>query len=460
VTTTLLLPWLPIVLAVGVGSRLLDRVRGGVVGLIGALFWVLLVQSTLGAGMFFQGRMVAALTIGALAIVAVGAWSGYAARQEAAARERERAVQLTPREPTASGLPPVADVLRRFDDWLEVNRHQADPWPEFGEFLRAALHDLCGATHVRPYRVLSQGDVLIPLRAFEPGDNPDLVSARRGIVGHVVTSGVSFVAGDAAHGRLIDELAGESEEDIAWCFAITQGGRRIGLVRVGQLTAAGQRDTRRLETAATVVCQFWAMLTEVCRSRAAETLDPASNLLTRESFLAEADRALAAADAQSEPAAVAVIALEGIRTLSDRGDWEIADALIAAAARLLRERVRGDDRLGRFDESRFVLLLRRVDSALATLIVNQLVSRLDELCRQEVARIYGDDPLGTLTVRCGVSGTGMERPALATLVARAVAQCHQARRTVVPVSSDLEESTEPAAVAVSTSAAGEAGVQS
>ncbi len=39
---TLLLPWFPIILAVGVGGRLLDRARGAGLGLLSTLFWILL----------------------------------------------------------------------------------------------------------------------------------------------------------------------------------------------------------------------------------------------------------------------------------------------------------------------------------------------------------------------------------------------------------------------------------
>ncbi len=37
---TLILPWFPIVLAVGVGSRLLDRARGTGFGVLGTVLWL------------------------------------------------------------------------------------------------------------------------------------------------------------------------------------------------------------------------------------------------------------------------------------------------------------------------------------------------------------------------------------------------------------------------------------
>jgi len=136
--------------------------------------------------------------------------------------------------------------------------------------------------------------------------------------------------------------------------------------------------------------------------------------------------------------AVVVLAIEGLRSLSDRGDWELADGLIAELSQLLQERVRADDRLGRFDDSRFVLLLRRVDSALGALIVDQLLGKLVGLCEEP----RWNSPKGTIQCRCGVAGSGTEKPTLPELISRAATQCQAARRQVVPISSDLETAQE------------------
>ncbi|MHC4064008.1 MAG: GGDEF domain-containing protein [Planctomycetota bacterium] len=430
---TLILPWFPIVLAVGVGSHLLDRARGLGFGVLGALLWVVVVQAASGTAVYTQFWHVVSLVSGAAAIIAVGAWAGQRAQGSKLAVAASE--PKSDRSSLATERASVVGVLRRFDDWLEAHRHTADPWPEFGEFVRWVLHELCGATHVRPYRVLSEGDQLVPLRAIESGDSPDVASARHGIVGHVATSGVSYIAGDPSHGALVDHLAEGSGGDLAWCFAIKRGGRKIGVVKVGQLGSDGHGDPSAAGVLALVeslVGLFWTTLGEVCRSRAAEKRDPTSGLLTREAFLGEANRVLEEAYAQQEPVAVAVIALEGTRALADRSEWELADTLVAEAAHLLLERVRADDRVGRFDDSRFVLLLRRVDSALGSLIVDQLWSAL--------TRLYEDGSrcCGEITVRCGVAGSGNDEPALAQLVSRAIAECHEARRRTVPISSDLE----------------------
>ncbi|MCP4249592.1 MAG: diguanylate cyclase [bacterium] len=431
-TLTLILPWFPIVLAVGVGSRLLDRARGIGFGVLGALFWVVLVQSVTGPGVYTEAWSVLSLIMGAVAIVAVGAWSGEEAVRTVAQSFPHRRRPRKDQAAESRGYAAIAEALRRSDDWLEAHRYLADPWPDFGEFIRSALNTLCGATHVQPYRMLSEGDQLIPLRALVPGDKIDPTSAREGITGHVVTSGTSYVAGDTKHGQLVDRLAEESDEQVAWCFAIRQGSRTIGLVKAGHLDLESQNNRPLLGGVEALIGQFWAMLTEVCRSRVAETRDPVSGVLTREPFLIEADRVLHAAYSCSEPVVVAAVALEGTRRMTDRGAWELAEVAIAEASSLLMERLRPDDRLSRFDDSHFVLLLRRVDSALGTLIVEQLLAMLNKLVND--TERWGS----RISVRCGVAGSGTDRPRLSDLISRSMAECHKARRAGVPLSSDLE----------------------
>lgn len=433
---TLLLPWFPIVLAVGVGGRLLDRSRGTGFGILGAMFWVVLTLAATGPVVFAQVLTIAALVAGSLAIVAIGAWSGSVVLPTPARDITSSKTSADKRPAVSDGFEPLSEALKRFDDWLEVHRYAADPWPEFGELVRVLLYNLCGATHVHPYRVLSEDDSLVPLRAIEPGETPDLVSARQGIIGHVATSGRAYRAGDETHGQLVDRLAKESDERIAWCFAIRQGPRRIGLVKVGGLPDQAKRNKSLLTAAEEMICVFWNTLSEVCRSRVAETRDPASGLLTREPFLIQADRILAASYAHHEPVAVAVFSFEGLRAMCDRADWELADRLIKDASALLEERLRADDCLGRFDDSRFVVLFRRVDSALGRLIVEQLIVQLRTLCDDR------DRWGGPVTARCGLSGSGTEHLILSQLIARAVARCNHARRNGARIASDLEPQPE------------------
>ena len=101
---------------------------------------------------------------------------------------------------------------------------------------------------------------------------------------------------------------------------------------------------------------------------------------------------------------------------------------------MLRWKLRADDGLGRFDGSRFVLLLRRVDSELASLIMDQLTSRLAELCEER------ERWRTQVSVRCGLAGSGTGQPDLRTLVSEALTQCTRARREQTRIASDMPES--------------------
>ena len=123
--------------------------------------------------------------------------------------------------------------------------------------------------------------------------------------------------------------------------------------------------------------------------------------------------------------------MEGLRALNDTGDWDVADELICEIARTLRRKVRSDDVLGRFDGSRFVVLLRRVDSELASLIMGQVLSRLTAVCAKVSGR--GLD----VRIRCGLTGSGTENTEIRTLLSRALIQCGAARVEGEPMAGDF-----------------------
>lgn len=440
------LPWFPIILAVGVGGRLLGRTRAVMMAGMCAVFWIALAVASMEPARWTDPLNVAALVAGCAAILAMGAWSGEQADATATADKAPaaRASTSRPAAPPAGGaaleLSPLTDVIEQFDDWLDTHRDHADPWPKFDEFLRQALFSTCHATHVRPYRVLSEGDELLPLGDVDRHDRHLAPSTRQGVVGHVVTTGRSYLATDPAQGELLRQLADQSPGPncgMDWCFAISQGNRRIGVVSVGQVfrgpgpavAPARQRAFLRLVERTVSLC--WSMLSETCRSRSAELDDPVSKLLIREAFLRTGQQTLKESYRSGEPIALAVVALERLRQLNDTGRWELADELVREVSVQLRDKVRSDDLLGRFDGSRFLVLLRRVDSELAALILNQMLSRLKTLC--------GDSGRWktAIEVRCGVVGSGMEQPDLRTLISSAVAQCHRARESGVMLASDM-----------------------
>ncbi len=125
---TMLLPWFPIVLAVGVAGRLLGRARGFGFGLLCAVFWVVLVLAIRGMSLWSSPWTVAAVVAGSLAMIAMGGWSGD--------------IMLTPaprRHVVGSAVPQASEAVAQtlatamdcFDDWLATHRTDGDPWPAF-----------------------------------------------------------------------------------------------------------------------------------------------------------------------------------------------------------------------------------------------------------------------------------------------------------------------------------------
>ena len=431
---TLLLPWFPIALAVGVGGRLLGRTRGGGFGALCAVFWIVLIQASNGVAIWMDPWTTATILAGAVAIIAMGRWSG-----DVPDAESPHSVHPTGE---AGSQPPsihadvdaarvIADTIEQFDVWLDEHRDDANPWPDFDEFLRAMLRHGCQARHVRAFRLVGEGHELAPLREIESAPLSGRLSARHGLLGHVVTSGRSYRADDDANGERLGELTGQMENSAAWCFAIREGTRRLGVVSVGAVELDPRHRRQRLRAMERLVHQFWLTLREVSHGRRLAQLDPECGILTRGAFFRDATKAIESSYRQCEPVVVAILAIEGLRELNDAGRWDAADDFLGLCCQEIRKKIRIDDVLGRFDGSRLVLLLQRVDSELASLILRQTVSRLETLCRD------GDRWPATVGIRAGLAGSGTEQPDLPTLLTRALAQGSRARAERLAVASDV-----------------------
>lgn len=327
----------------------------------------------------------------------------------------------------------VGDAMDRFNSWLAEHGQDADPWPSFGEFVRGALYECCGAMLVTPYRVAGNGKELRALREANPLVQTDCISARRGIVGHVLTTGRSFVVGSPSNGQLVESLAEGADKAVAWCFVIQRGTEKLGVVTAGQVAGTCAAVPVVLSVAERLIAQCWLMAADAQRMHTLEQFDPICELLSRPAFLESAQEALSESYQCGDPVAVAVLALEGLRAVNDSGRWEIADDLLRNVSGILRSKVRTEDRLGRFDGSRFAILLRRVDSELAALIVRQLMAQLTTVCGD--AGRWG----ASIRVRCGLAGSGTGRPTLRDLVSRALSEAQRARNQNRLISTDVVE---------------------
>lgn len=323
--------------------------------------------------------------------------------------------------------------MGRFSDWLAGNTDLADPWPPFAEFVRAMLRDCCRATHVRVYRIAGNGKELAAIRDASPLVQTDRISARRGIVGHVLTTGMSYVADDAGSKAIIDTITDDVEGAPDWCFVVQRGTQQLGVVTAGQCSVRSAAARAALDHAEKLVTQCWMTVADAERTRSLERFDPVCDLLSRPAFLQTAEHALEESYRQGDPVAVAVLALEGLRAMNDSGRWEIADELLAELGRLLRAKVRSEDQLGRFDGSRFVVLLRRVDNELATLIVRQLIAQATTLCADSAR--WG----ASVQLRCGLAGSGPAQPTLRSLISQALGHAQRAREQSRQIGSDVIE---------------------
>ncbi|MFQ5592053.1 MAG: GGDEF domain-containing protein [Phycisphaerae bacterium] len=436
-TLTFILPWFPIILGVGVGGRLLSRTHGYALGILAASFWLLLVHASDASAIWSDPWSTLSALSGVLSIVSMGGWAGEtgAGRGSSVGRQqpRDQSEHISAqREEEQSALDRLLFVMNQFTGWLDAHRDDSDPWCHFDDFLRSAMYECCRASHVKPFRLTADGAELRPLCEPDPFRETQPFSARQGIVGHVLTTGRSYAASDSTQGDLVLQLGEESAESIAWCFAIREGSRRIGVVVAGQLELDADRHRRLLRIAEHLIGQWWCRLLEVAQSRAALLDDPVSGAYTREAFLRLAHQSLSYSYKQNEPVAVAVVAVENLRIFNDSGRWETADEIIKRVGGVLRRKVRLDDRLGRFDGSRFIILLRRVDSELATLIISQIMSQLTACCDAPER----NEP--QVRIRCGIVGSGTATPTLRELVSRALMQCRRAREDDLQISSDLQ----------------------
>ena len=434
-TLSILISWVVVVCGVMLACPRLTLRPSIALSGIGAALWVLCALY-INEGAVGGTLTLALLVCGSAGLILAGVWASaqptnQTADKAAAASTTDTMPQRSEQE-SAQTTRLMYRAIVEFDEWLEAHRNEPDPWPSFSEFIRSTLIYCGGATRSRPFRIMSEGDGLLPLREIDPGNPPPSLPAQRGIYGHVLSTGQPYFAFDSSRGDLLEVLADESTADCKWCFPIRRGGERIGLVAVGELSGSHAQDIPYLTAVAGLIGHFWCTLAEVCRSRVALSIDSASGLLNRAEFLDLAERVVNESNALREPVVLVVFTVEGLRRLDDTGEWDIGQKLVVAVSQLLRSRIRQDDCLGRFDEGRFLLLLRRVNSDLATLIIKQLMAHMTELCD------HHEQWKRHVEIRCGVTGSGGQIADLRALIIEAFRQCRIARERQLPLFNDLD----------------------
>jgi diguanylate cyclase (GGDEF)-like protein len=126
-------------------------------------------------------------------------------------------------------------------------------------------------------------------------------------------------------------------------------------------------------------------------------LDPRTRLLTLDAFRSEAATALERAAGDRRPAALALVDIDGFRSLNARRGPHAGDAALRAVAARLRRLVRGDDLLGRTGADEIAVLMPGTGLAGAEACCERLIAALAE------ARVPG---AGAVTVSAGIAAGG------------------------------------------------------
>jgi GGDEF domain-containing protein len=315
-----------------------------------------------------------------------------------------------------------------FEAWLDESTADAatsaDLWGRFGQFVRSSLRVQAGARRVRLFRVLpnqtppgnaaptkpGHGIQLEPLvqrrrRSRDAGDHPPidtsgdnpLAPIPAALVRRLCIEGLPLAGGPASS-------RGGRE---SWLLPIREGGRVIALVEAIVQGAAGDwrpADSESATAASTLLSLCWRQVLALDALAHGRRLDGATGVLNRGELLSEADRIVADSVRDAEPVMMMGVAVEGLRALDDAGHYGPRDALIRRLGEVLCLQVRSDDIVGRFADDRFIILLRRLDARLGTLIGEKLVRTL----RQEIATLLQHE-------------SGEERPAIAIRAALATA---------------------------------------
>lgn len=305
-------------------------------------------------------------------------------------------------------------ALARHREWAAEWDQVDAPWTSFDAHARELLRVMVGAQRVRCYRVSADGS--LQRMSGEPGK--ETVLPPDDLLSHVVTLGRRYLAGAAVTGPFVEQLAENGPVRLAWAVPIRDGSLSIGLITAESFS--GSPDESQLHFAADLIEELWRHVYHVDLLRIARLTDRGSGVINRTDFLGSLNSVLEQAYGSHEPVVVLVICLEGLRGLDDASEWQRRDELVEQVGQVIASGIRKDDVVGRFTDAQFVVLLRRLDVALAELICRKLMSTL--------ARVISESELARwITPRAGLSASGFEHTPAEVLLRHAIAALQEAR---------------------------------
>lgn len=378
-------------------------------------------------GLSFYGWLTAGFGVGAL-FGLIGA--RFSRRNGEAALEVMPPLTQTPAATNTSGQVSVTEcrLSELYLEWLRQQSEATDLWPPFDQLVRESLAEQIGARRVRCFHVRPQSGILEPIGAAREAQSTGHPDVRVGLLGHVASTGREYVASEVAQDALLASLAAQTEETWDWICPIRDGEHTIGVIAVANIDhgVVLTRDVRVLLRRALTI--FWSHVETLVRLRETDRVDKGTGVLARSHFFDAAAAALVDSYQGREPVVLMVLAIEGLRRLDDAGSWRVRDEIVEGCGREIIAHVRSDDIVGRFTDDRFIVLLRRLDTALGRLIAQKVLAATE--------RSFSADQ--RLAARVGLVGTGFAQPPLDRLLETALSAIDRARHRGVPIETDLE----------------------
>lgn len=327
------------------------------------------------------------------------------------------------------------EALVRHREWMAGWDQVSYPWTSFDGHIRELIRLLTDLQRLRCYRVSQKGQ-LFPLSNEHQGESVEAPADP--LLSHMVTTGRRFLAGSSAAGPLIQELVTAAQTRVVWGVPVRDRHASIGLITAEARN--GDCAESHLQSVADFVEECWLHVHHLDLLRIARQTDRGSGLINRTDFLASLKDTLEQCYKAHEPVVLMVVCLEGLRGLDDASQWAKRDALIEVVGQTIANGIRKDDMVGRFSDSQFVALLRRLDAPLAELICRKLLG--------SIAKVISDFELDTwITPRAGLTGSGFARPEAESLLRHAISALQKARTQDLLLISELQEEPKGAPVA-------------
>lgn len=295
-------------------------------------------------------------------------------------------------DPRTSAVPPIvsAGLVCELSQFLQrdpgTRRAATAPtWSEFDQFVQDVLQRLHGAVGVKTFQVSDDDEHLLLLGGEVRAT--DLRSARSGLVGAVIASGLTYCQGSSSAPNF-EAQAGENEK-WAWVLPLRMRNRTHAVITVEQFTRPTMASVAHADAVREQMQLLWNCVAALQAVEFSERSEVAGGILRRQEFFTVMDRAVREAQLNGEPILILVLAIEGMRRLDDVGAWAERDLLLDQLAAELSARSGGELAIGRFSEDRFVLTLRRVGLQDAPMHCEVLVESVFSVLNSAVDRLAG-----------------------------------------------------------------------